>query len=123
MVVLGGIGLSFWVVYILSPQNWWAIIPAGTMVTLAAITAVPESSGPISGGLLFLGLAVTFGLLGILPTGDRRMSWPWIPAAALLVIGIMISISAAHWLNFAWGAVLILAGVYLVTRTMLHKKE
>jgi hypothetical protein len=51
------------------------------------------------------------------------MSWPWIPAAALLVIGIMISISAAQWLNFAWGAVLILAGVYLVTRTMLHKKE
>jgi len=123
MVVLGGIGLSFWVVYILSPQNWWAIIPGGTLVTLAAITAVPESSGPISGGLLFLGLAVTFGLLGILPTGDRRMSWPWIPAAALLVIGIMISISAAQWLNFAWGAVLILAGVYLVTRTMLHKKE
>lgn len=123
MVVLGGIGLSFWVVYILSPQNWWAIIPGGTLVTLAAITAVPGNTGPISGGLLFLGLAVTFALLGILPTGNRRMSWPWIPAAALLVIGIMISISAAQWLNIVWGALLILAGVYLVARTTLHKKE
>jgi hypothetical protein len=123
MVVLGGIGLSFWVVYILSPQNWWGIIPGGTLVTLAAITAVPDNTGPISGGLLFLGLAVTFGLLGILPTGNRRMSWPWIPAAALLVMGIMISISTAQWLNIVWGAVLILAGVYLVIRTMLHKKK
>jgi hypothetical protein len=123
MVVLGGIGLSFWLVYILSPQNWWAIIPGGTLVTLSVITVIPDSSGPIVGGILFLGLAVTFGLLAVLPTGNRRMSWPWIPAAALLVMGIMISISAAQWLNFVWGAILVLAGVFLVARTMLNKKE
>jgi len=123
MVVLGGIGLSFWVVYILSPQNWWAIIPGGTLFTLAAITVIPDSTGAVVGGVLFLGLAVTFGLLAILPTGNRRMNWPWIPAAALLVVGILISISAAQWLNFVWGAVLIVAGVFLVARTILHKKE
>src|SRR5688572_29349835 len=35
MIFLGGIGLSFWIVYFMDRSSWWALIPAGVMTTLA----------------------------------------------------------------------------------------
>jgi hypothetical protein len=122
-LVLGGIGFSFWVVYLLSPKNWWAIIPGGTMMSLAVVAGVDNIKGIESGGFLFLGLAVTFALLAILPTGGKRMQWPWIPAAVLLVMGILISLSSSQMLFYVWPVILILAGLFLVGRTFLKKND
>src|SRR5689334_17277882 len=39
LILLGGIGLSFWAAYITSPrERWWALIPAGVLTTLAGMT-------------------------------------------------------------------------------------
>jgi hypothetical protein len=124
-LVLGGIGLSFWLVYLVAPQNWWAIIPGGVMVSLAVVAGVDavHVHSIDSGGYLFLGLAVTFALLGILPTGGRRMTWPWIPAAVLLALGVLVSFSAAGFANFVWPVVLILLGVFFLTRNMIRKSQ
>jgi len=122
-LVLGGIGLSFWLVYLLAPQNWWAIIPGGTMVTLAVVAGLGEVSGIESGGFFFLGLAVTFALLSILPTGGRKMSWPWIPAAVLLVLGVVVSFSSVGFANFVWPVILILLGVFFLTRNIFRKSQ
>lgn len=124
-LVLGGIGLSFWLVYLMAQKNWWAIIPGGTMVTLAVFAGVDavhvRSFDP--GVFLFLGLAVTFALLGILPTGGRRMNWPWIPGAVLLALGVLVSFSAAGFANFIWPVILILLGVFFLTRSMFRKSN
>ncbi len=122
-LVLGGIGLSFWLVYFLTPRNWWAIIPGGVMVSLAVIAGVSKVGGVEPGGFLFLGLAVTFALLGILPNGGRRMTWPWIPAAVLLALGVLVSFSAAGFANFVWPVILILLGVFFLTRNMFRKSQ
>ncbi len=123
-LVLGGIGLSFWLVYLMAPQNWWAIIPGGTMVTLAVVAGVGSTSGADGGGILFLGLAVTFGLLALLPVGGRKMAWPWIPAAVCLVLGILISVSSAGGAaNFIWPVALILLGIFFLTRNLFKKSE
>jgi hypothetical protein len=122
-LVLGGIGLSFWLVYLMAPQNWWAIIPGGTMVTLAVVAGVGDVRGLDAGGILFLGLAVTFGLLAILPTGGRKMNWPWIPAVVLLVLGVLVSFSAAGFANFVWPVALILLGVFFLTRNIFRKSQ
>ena len=127
-LVLGGIGLSFWLVYLIAPQNWWAIIPGGTMLTLAVVAGLGNVRGIDGGGIFFLGLAVTFGLLAILPAGStpaggRKMNWPWIPAAVLLVLGVLVSFSSAGFANFVWPVVLILLGIFFLTRNMFRKSE
>lgn len=115
-IILGGIGLSFLIVYLLDFKNWWALIPSGVMLTIALMTALENFASGESGVVFFLGLAVTFGLLSILPTGGERMKWPWIPAASLLFVAFIISIATATLLNYFWPVVLILIGFYVVYR-------
>lgn len=113
---MAGLSLAFWAVYLVTPQNWWAIIPGGVLLTLAAVIAVEEITFLEGGGIFFIGLALTFGLLGILPVEGRRMNWPWIPAGILLLFGIMVSLSVAKLANYAWAAGLILAGLFFLVR-------
>ncbi|NMC78428.1 MAG: hypothetical protein GYA59_03615 [Chloroflexi bacterium] len=118
---LAGLSFSFWLVYLIAPQHWWSIIPGGVLLTLAAISGIQENTLWGTGGLFFLGLALTFGLLGMLRVDGRRMNWPWIPAGVLLVLGVLFSLSATQWMNFVWPAALILAGVLLVFRTLVSR--
>jgi hypothetical protein len=120
-IVLGGIALSFWVVYLMNVQFWWAIIPAGVMTTLAALTVVENTLRTDGGAIFFLGLAVTFGLLAVLPTGNTKMKWPWIPAAALLFMALIISVATSSMLNYFWPVALILGGGYLIYRTLRQR--
>lgn len=117
-IVLGGIALSFWVVYILDYRKWWAIIPAGVMTTLALVTITENYISGDGGAVFFFGLAATFGLLYILPTGGERMTWPWIPAAALLFVAAIISVATSSVLNYFWPLLLIAGGGYLIFRTL-----
>ena len=41
-IILGGIGLSFWTVYLTNREFWWAIIPAGVMTSLAVVATLDE---------------------------------------------------------------------------------
>ena len=116
-IFLGGIGLSFVLVYLMQKRNWWAVIPAGVLITLAVVTLVSEWGFFDAGAVFFLGLAATFALLAILPTGPVRMKWPWYPAGALLVLGAVISIGAESMLGLLWAVVLILVGGYLLLRS------
>ncbi len=114
---LGGIGLAFWVIYFLKRESWWAVIPGGVMFTLALIAGLDSVfEGLETGGVLFLGLGLTFGLLSFVPTPQGRMKWPLIPAAVLLVMGLLITAATTGLLNYLWPIALILAGLYLLFR-------
>jgi hypothetical protein len=63
-----------------------------------------------------MGLGLTFGLLAILPTPQGRMKWALIPAGVLMVMGLLITASAADLLQFIGPVVLILVGLYLLFR-------
>ncbi len=112
---LAGISLAFWLVYFMAPQNWWAIIPGGVLLTLAAVAALPES-GDFAGGLFFLGMALTFFVLWLIPVNGRRMTWPWIPGAVLAVMGLIVLFASTNLFNYVWPALLILAGLVLLVR-------
>jgi len=117
MIVLGGIGLAFWVIYFLNREHWWAVIPGGAMFTVALIAGLDAVfEGAETGGVLFLGLGLTFGLLSLLPTPHARMRWALIPAAVLLVIGELITAAATGIFEYLWAIALILAGLYLLLR-------
>lgn len=124
-IFLGCIALAFILVFITRRDFWWAIIPAGVLTTLAIMTAIPAGNGLFTGGFFFLGIGATFGVLGLLPVG-KKDKWPWIPALILLVFGSMLTTGALARSQTPFGlvfaGVFLLAGIYLVIRTLVKKE-
>ncbi len=121
-LILGMVGLSFFVVYLRNrSSNWWAIIPGGVMASLALIVGLDEM--PIgsgigeTGGILFLGLGLTFGLLYILPHSAGKQRWAIWPAGGLLVFGTLVTAAATDLLRFLGPILLILLGVYWLLKS------
>lgn len=124
LMFLGAIGLSFALVYLMRRDFWWALIPAGALLTLALVTVFARfMAGAELGALIFLGLSLTFGLVAVVPTPHGRMAWAWIPAGVLGVIGILIALAMGSLLNYLWPVALILAGVYLLVRSFAPKRS
>ena len=123
VIFLASIGVSFLVIYLLKPDRWWPIIPAGVILTVAMVAALPQGS-ELGGATFFLGVGTTFGLLGLHPMG-RQEKWPWIPAGICLGLGVLILIlSGALIGTFAgwiWAALFIFAGIFLIIRA-IHRK-
>jgi hypothetical protein len=118
---LASISLPFWIIYLrFRGDFWWALIPAGVMLTLALITGV-ESLMPgldLEGPLLFFGMGLTFFVLGFIPTPGGQMRWAFIPAAILTLMGfIVLAIEFESGAIFA-AAALILVGVYQIYRAL-----
>jgi len=120
---LGMIGLSFVVIYIIRREFWWAVIPAGTLLTLSLVAELGEltNTGFDTGAIFFVGLGLTFGLLGLLPEG-RKMRWPWIPATILLVMGGLIALGSETYIKYLFPVALIIAGVFFLFRSFQAQK-
>jgi hypothetical protein len=123
-IVLGGIGLSFLVIYLVDRRNWWAIIPGGVMLTLTVIAGLDNVlPGMETGGLLFLGMGLTFILVAIIPTERGQMTWAWIPGGILLLMGLLLMAAAGKLIGYLWPLVLILIGGYLILRNLLPRRS
>jgi hypothetical protein len=89
-ILLGGIALSFLLIYLVNRENWWAIIPGGVLLTLALIISLGSFLGGFEvGGLFFLGIGLTFALVAVIPNPQGSMAWAWIPAGILTVMGLL----------------------------------
>ncbi len=118
-IFLAGISAGFWAIFAVRREFWWAVIPAGVLLTLAAVAGFSQVfSGAGTGGLFFLGLGATFGLVYLLPTPEGRMKWALIPAAVLIVFGALLAASEAQVIRYVGPAVLLVAGIYLVFRAL-----
>jgi hypothetical protein len=121
LVFFAGISLAFWWVYFTGPDRWWAIIPAGILLTLGIISSLEEIAGDqATGGLLFLGLGLTFILVAVLP-GGRGRSWALIPGTILLVFGALLGTPYGGLTEYLLPAALILVGGYFVLRFFLNR--
>ncbi len=124
LIVLGSIGLSFWVVFLNDRTNWWAVIPGGVLVTLGAISVLDEIglAGFDSGGVLFLGIGLTFLLLFVLPTPHGRLRWAIYPALSLILFGVFVAYRANDqaW-NFVGPSIAILAGLYFLVTSLRRR--
>jgi hypothetical protein len=123
MLVLGGIGAGFIGVYISDRRQWWAIIPAGVMLTLAVISVLDNLLSDLgTGGLLFFGLGITFAVLALLPGEQGKMRWAWIPAIVLVIVGLLVTAAAEELLIYLGPAALILGGLFIILRTMSRRR-
>lgn len=114
MAFLGGLGLSFWLIYARRQDHWWAIIPGGVLLTLAAVAGLDDFGLDYGGGIFFLGLGLTFVLVALLPSPGADTRWSFIPAAVMLILGFtQLTELGEDILNY-WPAILILVGVYVL---------
>ncbi len=122
-LVLGGMSLAFWLVFVTNRKNWWAIIPGGVLTTLAVIAGLPRFlQGPIAGSLFFLGMATTFGLVYLLSEGPQRMTWALIPAVVLGLFGLFILAVSSTFVGLVGPVLLVLLGAVLLLRGMRAKR-
>lgn len=106
---LAAIGAGFLTAAARRPEQWWALIPGGLMLSLALAATFPGQTG---GAFLFLGLAVTFATLALLPAAQTHAGahrWAWYPAAGALLLAAL----SGGWLSGAWGTLWPLALIVL----------
>jgi len=117
-IFLGSLGVAFLAVYLrTATHEWWAIIPAGVLGSLAAtIVLEPFLGGDFTGGLFMLGVGATFALVYLLPTPSGRMRWAIYPASIVGGIGVLILIAATQLLRILGPLAIIAFGLYLILR-------
>ncbi|MFU8888305.1 MAG: hypothetical protein ACNA8N_06885 [Trueperaceae bacterium] len=110
---LGSIGLAFALVYREDANQWWAVIPAGTLFSLAVTALVDGTTRNAgAGGAVFLfGLAATFFVLTRLPR--HAQGWAIFPAAALAVLAVVALTTSGGWIV---PVLLIAAGAWMLLR-------
>ncbi len=120
-MIMWGIGLPFWLVYLFDRTRWWAVIPAGVLTTAGLMPLLAETwpAGPVTAVLLG-GLAVTF-LLVYLASGPRReRAWALWVTAVLAVLAALAPF-IGQWTNLLWPLLLIVAGVVLLGWAFRHR--
>lgn len=118
-IVLWGIGLSFVLVYLFERENWWAIIPAGVLISIGLVVGFSSMlPGELTAGFFFLGLGATFAILASVPTPDGKMRWAWIPAVVMLIMGLALLVIAEAVFRIIGAMGLIVLGGYLIYRTL-----
>jgi len=119
-IAMGGIGLAFLLIFLSNFANWWALIPAGVLISSGAALLLSGFAPNLeSGGLFLIGLGLTFGVIGLVPTEQGRMRWAFIPALVLLAIGSLILLASINLFTLIWPLGLIALGlliIYLVFR-------
>jgi hypothetical protein len=121
-IFMGSIAASFWVIYAMKRDFWWAIIPGGTLTSVALLILLSDN-GELGASVLFLGMAATFGVLGLIKVDGRRMSWPWYPAASLAVLAGIVAVSSGGVPAIVWAILIILVGLFLVARPYIQKNS
>ena len=116
------ISIAFLIVYLMNKKFWWAIIPAGVMASLAATILVDGLTRFDGGGVFLMGIALTFALLTILPGLEGNRQWPLIPAGILFVVSLFALFEDFNLSTLVWAVILIVLGVFLVVRSLLHKR-
>jgi hypothetical protein len=117
-VFLGSIGVGFLSIFFTNRQQWWAMIPGGTLLSVAGVVAISELHIGINpASVLFIGLALTFALLGLMSTYlNTNLRWAYIPAAVMLIMGVVIFTPFVGALGWIWPLALIAGGAYLILR-------
>lgn len=125
-LVLFGVAIGFLAVLLARADNWWAVIPAGTLAVVGLLVGLRGSLGQALWlALLCLGLGLVFLLLYLVRFGQHDTRWAAIPGAAFLLVGaatLVGTLGVAAALKQWWPAALVLAGAALLLISWLGRR-
>lgn len=113
-IMLFFIALPFWIIYILKRNYWWALIPAGVMTSIAAMTVIPAATGDLDVAIMFAGWAGTFLLVYFL----AKQKWSVWVALGMGVFAVSFLAGTFNVFGYLWPIAIIGAGAYLIYRAM-----
>ena len=123
MIVVGGIGLVFLIIFLINTENWWALIPAGSLFSIALAIGLSQLlTGLEIGGVFLIGLGLTFGVVAFVPTPQGRMRWALIPAGILIVVGFLVLVAASNLISYLWPLGLIALGALILYGVIRSRK-
>lgn len=104
-------------------RNWWVLLFAGPMFTIGSVVLFEGFRwlrGDTMAVLIMMGFAATFGYLYMLRSPERKLEWAKFPAAVFFLIGVFILLAKEFrgTIPFVISGLFILAGVYLIYRTV-----
>lgn len=120
-IFFGAMALGFILVYRRDSNNWWALIPAGVMLSLGAISVADELPFQLpfdEGGLLFIGIGLTFLVLTQINVAGERLTWAIYPAIPLILFGIFVAFGRSASWNVVWPVLIIVFGLYFLVDAM-----
>jgi hypothetical protein len=125
--------LTFLAIYSASKKNWWALIPSGIFASIGLVALLnnllPGYGYIMVGGyqigvyrgVLFLGWAVTFGILWLLRT-SQPTDWAKYPAIGLLATSILAFLMGKSFEDFLPAVVLMVIGVVFLLAIFLKRR-
>jgi drug/metabolite transporter (DMT)-like permease len=91
LFAISGFGLGF--IGVRERQTWWALIPAGVLIGIAAVTAWNRlTNAPGEWGAALLLISMGAGFFAVLLT-DRTRWWAVIPGGVLATIGVFVGLT------------------------------
>jgi hypothetical protein len=125
-LVLFGVALGFWAVLLAHADNWWAVIPAGVLTVVGVLVGLgADFSQPAWLAALFVDLGLVFLLLYLVRFGQHDTRWAGVPAAALLLVGLVTwvgTLGGSQDVKKFWPVALILAGLALLVVFLLTRR-
>ena len=115
VLLLGAVGLGFLAIARVPEAHWWPIIPAGVLLTLAALAGLP-AGGTLGGAFLFAGLAATFVIVFLAPPAPFTRVWALVAGGTCAVIAIAVVGMHPEVMGTATAIALIAAGAWLLFR-------
>ncbi len=114
-LVLFAMALGFWAVALVRGEHWWSVIPAGVLTVLGFLFRFWSQLTDLGRmTMLVAGIGLVFALLYVIRFGQRDTRWAGVPAAALLLLGLVTLMQAlnlpevvATW----WPLLLVVAGL------------
>ena len=97
--------------------DWWAAIPGGVLVTIAVMIGLSGIfPGLEQGGVMFLGIGLTFLVLYLIPTANGGQKWAVFPAIPLIVLGLLFLLTFTSLWSYFWPLALVIAGGWMLWR-------
>lgn len=121
-------GGVFAFLYIRDPNEWWPVIPAGALFSLATIVLIDGFrllDSDYQGVIFLFGLGLTFIYLWSQRTLENKLFWALYPGAVLLILSVLVYTEEARWLgsDYVFPILLIMTGLFFIATSLLKPRK